>query len=123
MIFDTTALFSLPPGQAGAVATAQSRKPKFPLRQTRTTDIAFVRFVGVPAAEANRPWLADWAKTVAGWLTAPGEDVFFFLHNPDDTDAPEMARLLHDLIASRHPLPALPDWETPPAAPQQPTLW
>lgn len=122
VIFDTTALFSLPPGQAGVVATAQGRKPKFPLRRTRTTNFAFVRFVGVPDAAANRPWLQDWAEAVASWLAAQ-EDVFFFLHNPDDTHAPAMARLFHGLVAERRPVPPLPDWGPAPPVSEQPSLF
>lgn len=91
-VFDTTALFALPESHSEAVAAAQGRKPKFPLRRTRTAPFAFIRFVGQPEVTANRPWLAEWAAPVAEGLRA-GEDVFFFLHNPDDTHAPAMARL------------------------------
>lgn len=117
-LFDTSALFSLPADHSPAVAEAQRRKPAFPLRATRTAAFAFVRFVGQPEAPANRAWLAAWAERAAAWLAA-GEEVFFFLHNPDDTFGPEMARLFHALVAERHPVPPLPEWAP---GPRQPTL-
>lgn len=121
--FDTTALFSLPPDLSPAVQQAQNRKPRFAVRRTRTADFAFVRFVGQPEPAANRAWLIDWAAAVAGWLAAAA-DVFFFLHAPDDTRAPEIARLLHGLIAAQSPLPPLPPWEAQtPSAPQQASLF
>ncbi|MCS6908995.1 MAG: DUF72 domain-containing protein [Anaerolineales bacterium] len=116
-IFDTTALFALPQDHSLDVAEAQSRKPKLPLRRTRTTSFAFVRFVGQPEVMANRPWLEAWADAVAEWLRA-GDEVFFFLHNPDDTHAPAMARFFHALVKERHPISPLPEWEALPAPAQ-----
>lgn len=122
-IFDTTALFNLPPRYSEAVSVAQGKKPKFPKRETRTAPFAFVRFVGQPEVEANTPWLEAWATRVAEWLAA-GEDVFFFLHNPDDTHSPEMARLLHQLVNQRLALPPLPSWEVVEASqPKQASLF
>ena len=65
--------------------------------------------------------LEAWAGRAASWLAA-GDDVFFFLHNPDDTFGPEMARLFHALVAARQPVPPLPEWDSAPPAPQQPAL-
>lgn len=122
-IFDTTALFSLPITHSEAVKVAQGKKPKFPKRETRTAPFAFVRFVGPPEVTANTPWLEAWAARVAEWRAA-GQEVFFFLHNPDDTHSPEMARLLHQLVNERLALPPLPQWgevETP--QPKQASLF
>jgi uncharacterized protein YecE (DUF72 family) len=122
-VFDTVALFSLPGDHSEGVAGAQERKPRFPTRRTRTAPFAFVRFVGQPDIPANRPWLDEWAGYVSEWLRA-GDDVFFFLHNPDDTHAPEMARLFHSLVNARYPVPPLADWEDRAApAPQQSALF
>lgn len=121
VIFDTTPLFSLPASHSPAVAEAQSRKPQTPARATRTAGFAFVRFVGQPEVAANQPALEAWAARAAGWLAA-GDDVFFFLHNPDDTFGPAMARLFHALVAARQPVPPLPEWDSAPPAPQQPAL-
>ncbi|MBL8055276.1 MAG: DUF72 domain-containing protein, partial [Anaerolineales bacterium] len=113
--------FSLPASHSPAVAEAQSRKPNTPARATRTAGFAFVRFVGQPEVAANQPALEAWAARAAGWLAA-GDDVFFFLHNPDDTFGPAMARLFHALVAARQPVPPLPEWDSAPPAPQQPAL-
>ncbi len=122
-IFDTTALFSLPKDRSEDVAVAQDKKPRFPARHTRTGAFAFVRFVGPPEVTANHAWLEAWAARVADWLAA-GDDVFFFLHNPDDTRSPEMARLLHALVSAHYAVPALPAWDASSAlAPKQASLF
>jgi uncharacterized protein YecE (DUF72 family) len=118
VVFDTTALFRLPASHSPAVAEAQRRKPAFPVRAARTAGFAFVRFVGQPEVPANEAWLAAWAERAAGWLAA-GDDVFFFLHNPDDTFGPEMARLFHALVAARQPVPLLPGWDPEAPGPRQ----
>jgi uncharacterized protein YecE (DUF72 family) len=108
-IFDTAALFALPESHSESVSVAQGKKPKFPVRRARTAPFAFVRFVGQPEIPNNRPWLAEWAEHIAGWLRA-GDDVFFFSHNPDDTHSPVMARLFHGLVNERQPVAPLPGW-------------
>jgi uncharacterized protein YecE (DUF72 family) len=109
-IFDTASLFSVS-AEAAETKEAQERKPKFPTRFTRTARFAFVRFVCQPQVAANRPWLEQWAQRTAQWLDA-GDDVFFFVHHPDDTLAPEGIRLFHSLVAAaaRRAIPPLPEW-------------
>ena len=97
--FDTAPLFSADPAQP-EVAAAQARKPRWPARYTRTASFAFVRYVGHPDIQANQPWLMPWAARVGEWL-ARGDDVFFFVHHPDDTFAPDLARHFHSLVAAR----------------------
>jgi uncharacterized protein YecE (DUF72 family) len=117
--FDTVALFSAPAGASAEVSEAQSKKPKYPRRLTRTGPFGFVRYVCHPELEANHAWLAEWADAVAHWLRA-NDDVFFFVHHPDDTYAPDGIRLFHAMVAERAAIPALPAWGA--AAPSQPTL-
>ena len=119
-IFDTASLFSIGVDSASdsIVTEAQRKKPKFPRRFTRTGQFAFVRFVCQPNVEANRAWLEPWAECVAEWLTN-GDDVFFFVHHPDDTFAPDGIRLFHAMVASQVSVPTLPEWGE--AKPQQPT--
>lgn len=114
-VFDTVALFALPAEHSADVAGAQARKPRFPTRTTRTGPFAFVRFVGQPTIADNTPWLRTWAETVSDWLRA-GDDVFFFTHVPDDTDAPALARLFRTIVSGRAALPALPEWGDTPGA-------
>ena len=108
-VFDTTALFSLPASHSSEVRAAQERKPKFAVRRPPAEPFSFTRFVAMPDVPANEAWLAPWAQHVAGELRQ-GRDVYFFLHHPDDTHAPAVARLMHRLIAKRVDVPALPDW-------------
>jgi uncharacterized protein YecE (DUF72 family) len=107
-IFDTASLFSVPADGADAIE-AQRKKPKLPARFTRTGPFAFVRFVCQPEIEANRAWLQPWAGHVAEWLKA-GDDVYFFVHHPDDTFAPDGIRLFHSMVAKRIAVPPLPAW-------------
>lgn len=107
--FDTVALFSAPAGADADVREAQSKKPRFPRRLTRTGPFAFVRYVCHPEIEANRAWLVDWAAAVGRWLRA-GDDVFFFVHHPEDTFAPAGIRLFHAMLSEQVALPSLPAW-------------
>ncbi len=118
-IFDTASLFSIGPIDPD-VTDAQRKKPRFPTRYTRTGPFAFVRFVCQPEIDANIAWLTLWADHVARWLKA-GDDVFFFVHHPDDTFAPDGIRLFHTLVNARTPLPALPPWGDQSHSPQTPT--
>ncbi len=103
--FDTAPLFSAPPSDR-ATQDAQRRKPRFPVRLACANGFAFVRYVGHPDVAANREWLAPWARRVAEWLRE-GNDVFFFTHHPDDTHAPALARMMHEMVAAFVPLPPL----------------
>jgi uncharacterized protein YecE (DUF72 family) len=115
-IFDTASLFSI--GSIDPdVTEAQRKKPRFPTRHTRTGPFAFVRFVCQPDIESNRAWLTLWADHVARWLAA-GEDVFFFVHHPDDTFAPDGIRLFHTLVAAHVAVPELPSWGDSPHTPR-----
>jgi uncharacterized protein YecE (DUF72 family) len=123
-VFDTTALFSLPAEASSEVSAAQERKPRFALRRPAAQPFSFTRYVAVPDVPANEAWLHPWAAHVAGELRA-GRDVYFFLHHPDDTHAPAVARLMHRLVAQDVDVPALPDWGDagPRDAPAQASLF
>jgi uncharacterized protein YecE (DUF72 family) len=99
--FDTAPLFSADPAQP-AVAEAQARKPRWPARYTRTATFAFVRYAGHPNIQANHAWLAPWVVRISEWL-ANGSDVFFFVHHPDDTFAPDLARYVCALLTQYAP--------------------
>jgi uncharacterized protein YecE (DUF72 family) len=113
-VFDTSSLFSVKADATNAdVVEAQRKKPKFPTRFTRTGPFAFVRFVCQPQIAANRAWLEPWAGRVAEWLGV-GDDVFFFVHHPDDTFAPDGIRLFHSMVRERVDMPPLsPEKEGP----------
>jgi uncharacterized protein YecE (DUF72 family) len=112
-VFDTTALFSVDKSYDTWVSEAQNKKPKFALRHTRTGSFAFVRYVSHPNMQANETWLSTWASKVIDWLSK-GDDVYFFIHHPNDHFAPQVIRIFHHMISQRATshvaLPALPHW-------------
>ncbi len=121
--FDTRGLRSSSATDTTDTAEAQAareRKPDFHPQFVRTTSFAFVRYCGHPQVDQNDRWLGEWAQHVGAWLNT-GDDVFFFTHHPDDTDAPRVARRLHDLVQAYAPLPGLPEWSDEP--PQQQSLF
>lgn len=88
---------------------AQRRKPRVPVRFTARSAYPFVRFVGDPQIEQNDAALREWAAVVARWI-GDGRTPYFFMHHPDDTHAPVLARRFQTML---HALcPAVP----PPAA-------
>ncbi|MFC0003800.1 DUF72 domain-containing protein [Micromonospora siamensis] len=105
--FDTTAFFRTPP-TSDAEREAWTRKPRTPLRTRALTDRPVVRYLGrddpTRTVEGWQPWL----PVVAGWLRE-GRSPTFFLHTPDNADAPELARRFHDqvraLVPELAPLP------------------
>jgi uncharacterized protein YecE (DUF72 family) len=119
LLFDVRGLRSAAPVDE-ATLTAQRRKPDVPVRYTRTTSFAFVRFIGHPKLRENAALLDEWAERAAAWLR-DGDDVFFFLHSPTDVLSPALARDLHTRLAARLTLPPLPDWHAAP--PPQPSLF
>lgn len=56
-----------------------------------TAPFALVRFIGNGLHPTDFSRLADWAVRLKEWREAGVERVFFFLHQPDDLLAPEIA--------------------------------
>lgn len=109
VIFDTRALFASKADDA-ATREARRKKPRVPVRTKVLGARPFVRVVGDPDVAANRGLLADWAQQVALWARE-GRTCYFFLHHPDDTFSPHLARLfqelLHECAPEISPLPPL----------------
>ena len=97
--FDTTGLFAST-GGGQHVQKSLDRKPPVPFRATALGKSPVVRFVGDPVVEKNCLALEAWAGRFAGWI-AEGRQPWFFAHHPDDTYAPDIARIfqrkLHEL--------------------------
>lgn len=113
VLFDSRALFSREP-EDEAERKSQQRKPKTPVRQTVTGTRPMLRLIGRNNVEQAVPQIRQWAKIVARWLSE-GLEPTIFTHTPDDTFAPEMARLFyHELACALKPdspeeaLPTLP---------------
>lgn len=109
VVFDTRGLRRADPADT-AVAEAQRRKPDLPVRAVATGAHPFVRYIAHPDPAANSPFFESWADTLAGWIRE-GRMPYFFVHTPDDADAPPVARALHDALARRaEGVGALPPW-------------
>jgi uncharacterized protein YecE (DUF72 family) len=115
VLFDARGLRSAEPDDE-ATRRSQERKPDVPVRFERTAPFAFVRFISHPEVAANAPLLAEWARRVADWLAA-GDDVFFFVHNPNDALSPFLARDFHAQVSALYPLPPLLSWGVEMTAP------
>jgi uncharacterized protein YecE (DUF72 family) len=106
--FDTTVLFGSPPTSAQE-QEAWARKPRLPRRTRALTDRPVVRYIGRDSAEETAGGWRPWADVVAGWLRE-GRSPTVFVHTPDNTDAPLLARRFHDDVRALVPdLPPLPD--------------
>ena len=90
VIFDSRALFQLPPSDEIERAS-QTRKPRTPVRQTVTGQRPMLRFVGRNDIELADRFVRQWIPIVAAWIER-GLQPFVFTHAPDDTFAPEFAR-------------------------------
>jgi uncharacterized protein YecE (DUF72 family) len=101
---------------------AREKKPDVPVVPKRTTDFVFVRYIGHPDMEVNRPFLEEWAGYFAEQIKG-GSDVYAFCHSPDNLIAPYLCRELHRLVSERVTIPPLPWNLLAPEVPQQPSLF
>jgi uncharacterized protein YecE (DUF72 family) len=94
--FDTTTLFAARP-TSDAEREAWEHKPRLPRRSAALTERPIVRYLGRDAdAETVAGW-QHWVGVVAAWLRE-GRSPTFFLHTPDNVDAPVLARRFHDEV-------------------------
>jgi uncharacterized protein YecE (DUF72 family) len=99
--FDTTAFFAAPP-TSDAEREAWERKPRLPRRSDALTDRPVVRFLGRDRDSGTVAGWQHWVDVVAAWLRE-GRSPTFFLHTPDNVDAPFLARRFHDEVRARVP--------------------
>jgi uncharacterized protein YecE (DUF72 family) len=99
--FDTTTFFRTPP-TSDIERETWSMKPRVPRRSVALTDRPIVRYLGrddpARTVEGWRPWI----DTVAAWLHE-GRSPTVFIHTPDNTDAPALARRFHEDVRARVP--------------------
>jgi uncharacterized protein YecE (DUF72 family) len=118
VIFDSRPLHSAAP-VTEATRDAQRRKPRLPVQLDTPGNQPVIRYIGHPVLAENHAWLERWVAQTARWLME-GKCPRVFLHTPDNTFAPALARLFHQQLQQRIPtLPDLPAWIT---TPQQATL-
>jgi uncharacterized protein YecE (DUF72 family) len=89
---------------------ARERKPDVPVVPKRTTDFIFVRYIGHPDIEINRPFLDEWGSYFSSQIK-DGADVYAFCHSPDNLVAPNLCRELHQRVAAEVDIPPLP-WDS-----------
>lgn len=99
--FDTTTLFAGPPTSA-AEREAWEHKPRLPRRSEALTDRPIVRYLGRDADRETVAGWQPWVGVVAAWLRE-GRSPTFFLHTPDNADAPFLARRFHDEVRALVP--------------------
>ncbi|MEU4676112.1 DUF72 domain-containing protein [Micromonospora sp. NPDC023737] len=99
--FDTTTFFQIPP-TSDAERDAWVKKPRMPLRSVALTDRPIVRYLGRDDTERTVEGWQRWVEIVTGWLRE-GRSPTFFVHTPDNADAPLLARRFHDEVRSRVP--------------------
>lgn len=99
VMLDSRALFSADPVDADT-RTAQGKKPNLPVHAISLGPRPFIRYIGHPVIEANRPFLAPWLDKVTLWL-AEGREPYFFAHTPNNRHAPQLADLVAELLRTR----------------------
>lgn len=100
---------------------ARERKPNLPVALEPTAPFTFLRYIGHPKIEQNLSFLDEWTAHLAEWL-GEGRDVYFFCHCPDEGQDPTLCRELHQRVAARAPVSALPQLKADPT-PRQARLF
>ena len=90
VLFDSRPLYQSPPDDE-IEAVSQTRKPKTPVRQTVTATRPMLRLVGRNRIELVDRFINQWVPIVESWVQN-GLEPFVFLHAPDDTFAPALAK-------------------------------
>lgn len=101
VMLDSRALFAADPADPDT-RTAQGKKPRLPVHAISLGPRPFIRYIGHPDVEANRPFLAPWLDKLALWLSE-GREPYFFAHTPNNRRAPHLARRVHELLRARCP--------------------
>ena len=86
---------------------ARKQKPDLPVVIEPTAPFTFLRYIGHPDIEQNKPFLDEWADHLAGWI-GEGRDAYVFCHCPDERLDPELCRELHRRVAAKVPITPLP---------------
>lgn len=107
VVLDTDSLFlRTPVTEAGR--EEWRTKPRLPLLAEPLTAFPIVRFIGSDHPDLTDEGLRRWHERLAGWVEE-GRTPTFFVHTPDNTRSPELARGVHDqvtaLVPDLQPLP------------------
>ncbi len=101
VLLDSRPLFARPPMTEIGRET-WGRKPRVPALTDAITDEPIVRFIGSEHRDVTEAGLAEWHPIVRDWLH-DGRTPTFFVHTPDNSDSPGLARSFHELIGAHVP--------------------
>jgi uncharacterized protein YecE (DUF72 family) len=87
---------------------ARERKPDVPVLPGHTGDLVFLRFIGHPSIEVDRPFFIEWAEYLAA--QPEGTTAYVFCHCPKDALDPWLCREFHREVARRVSIAPLP-WD------------
>jgi uncharacterized protein YecE (DUF72 family) len=108
--FDTSVMFATPP-TSDAERDAWQKKPRLPVRPSARTDHPVIRYLGRDDPARTVEGWQRWLPVVARWLRE-GRSPTVFIHTPDNTGAPALARQFHAEVAALVPgLDSLPEPE------------
>lgn len=99
VMLDSRALFSADPADPDT-RTAQGKKPRLPVHAISLGPRPFIRYIGHPDPQANRPFLEPWLDKLELWLNE-GREPYFFAHTPNNRQAPLLARRVHEWLRAR----------------------
>ncbi|MBZ9558643.1 MULTISPECIES: DUF72 domain-containing protein [unclassified Modicisalibacter] len=106
VMLDVRPLFATPAGDDRRLQKAQAEKPRRPLHVLSTADRPIVRFIGHLDEALNNERFTPWIERLTLWIKQ-GKTPFLFVHTPDNRQAPQLARRLHERLAMGD-LPAFP---------------
>lgn len=108
VVLDTLTLFHRTP-YTEAGREEWRTKPRLPLLAEPLTERPIVRFIGSDHTDLTDQGVQRWAPQLADWLHE-GRSPTLFVHTPDNTRSPGLARGLHAAVAAMQPgLPSLPE--------------
>jgi uncharacterized protein YecE (DUF72 family) len=116
VIMDTRGIHS---SRSLRFAEVRDRKPNLPVIPRATASHPFVRCVPHEDWDATLPFVETWPPHLAAWI-ALGKQPYFFMHSPDDIDAPDFAYRFHAMLRAHAAVGELPPW---PGAPRQLTFF
>lgn len=118
VLLDTRPIFTWSNPADDPQLRSERKKPQVPLLPAATANFVLVRYISHPELERNRDFLAEWVQHVGNWL-AQGLSVYFFVHCPNETKSPAIARYFQKQLENAGiGVPPLP-WSLIQAPPQQ----
>lgn len=67
-----------------------------------TTDYAMVRFVGNDLHPSDFPRVDDWVERLLSWVKKGISNLYFFIHEPDNANAPELASYIYNRLSEHN---------------------